>query len=336
MITNSTILLFLSFVVIYFISKYSFKLGLIDYPSKRKKHKKLATYTGGISISLLFIFIVYITDFDHKYYNYILVYSFIISLCGFLDDKYNLNVGSKLCLQSFPIIFLVFKDLKIISLGEYIFIGEIFLGSFSEIFTILCCLLLINAVNYLDGTDGLAGSLFISSNISIFIILFLNDKIIDFYFLIIIIPYIVFYLFNFSFFGLTKTFLGNSGSMLTGFVLSFNAILINIKYDIHPTIIIWILTIFVYDFLSTNFCRFLENEKIFRPGYDHLHFYLNKKVKNKHLLNFFFISTNISIPILAFYLFKMLNSLYMTIIYVVLFLIYLKLMLNIRKKNKFS
>ena len=115
-----------------------------------------------------------------------------------LDDKYNLNVEVNYVCNLFQF-FLVFQNLKIVSLGEYYFFGEILLGSFSEIFTILCCLFLINAINYLDGTDGLAATLFSSSNLSMFLILYLENNLLDFYFLIIIIPYLVFYIFNFHF-----------------------------------------------------------------------------------------------------------------------------------------
>ena len=121
--------------------------------------------------------------------------------------------------------------------------------------------------------------------------------------------------------------------MLTGFIVSFNAILLNIKYDIHPIIIIYFNN-FCFDFLSTNFCRLIEGKKIFKPGYDHIHFYINKKIKNNLFFNFIFFTTNIVIAIFAFYLFQYLNSLSMFIFYIILFLIYMRFMITIRKENK--
>ena len=41
-------------------------------------------------------------------------------------------------------------------IGYYEEIGWVMLGKFSFIFTVLCVVLLINSLNYIDGVDGLA------------------------------------------------------------------------------------------------------------------------------------------------------------------------------------
>ena len=71
---------------------------------------------------------------------------------------------------------------------------------------------------------------------------------------------IVFLFFNFGI--LPKQFLGDSGSLGIGFLLSSFAIYYTqvIKY-INPTIIIWFLSFYVFEFLTINIIR-LKTKKI--------------------------------------------------------------------------
>ena len=62
-------------------------------------------------------------------------------------------------------------------IGEYGIIGKINLGNYSEIFTFLSCLLIINAFNYMDGVDGLLSSLFINIFSYFAIVCYFFDKI---------------------------------------------------------------------------------------------------------------------------------------------------------------
>ena len=42
----------------------------------------------------------------------------------------------------------------------------------------------------------------------------------------------------------------------------------------------WSVVIFVYEFLSVNLQRIINNKNPFKPGLDHLHHYLQKKLHN--------------------------------------------------------
>ena len=85
------------------------KFRLLDIPNKRKIHKKAVPNIGGLSISLIFILATYFINFQNNYFNIILSFSLLISLAGFIDDRYNLNVGTKLIWQLLPICLLIFK-----------------------------------------------------------------------------------------------------------------------------------------------------------------------------------------------------------------------------------
>ena len=111
------------------IIKISKKKGLLDKPNLRKIHKKPIPYTGGIILSLTFVFIIFVTKFNNQFLNLILAYSLIISLTGLLDDRYSVNPGTKLLLQSIPIFFLIDQNLYLTNLGFYNSFGFIELDS---------------------------------------------------------------------------------------------------------------------------------------------------------------------------------------------------------------
>ena len=56
MIINLVCTILFGFIFLYGLTKFSEKLGLLDHPSKYKIHKSPVPYTGGIGISIVFLF----------------------------------------------------------------------------------------------------------------------------------------------------------------------------------------------------------------------------------------------------------------------------------------
>ena len=274
MIYISTILFcFFSF---YIAAKLGLKYNCVDIPVDRKLHKNLIPYTGGIGIGLFLIFSTLITDIKDEILINLIIYSQLVILIGLYDDKKILMPMTKIMLLLGPTIIMVLNDLNIEYLGTYQFVGYLELGPYSYIFTTLCCLILTNAVNYSDGIDGLASTLFISSIILLFLFIEfsgINSELLGefiFFLELLIISVIIFVFFNHNLFGLPKLFLGDSGSLFLGFFLSFSLIYFY-KLGLHPSLLIWSICIYIFDFLSTNLIRIIYNRKIFTPAFDHLH-----------------------------------------------------------------
>ena len=126
---------FLSFFVFYGCAVFSSKLNLFDYPNKRKIHKKPTAYTGGIAIAIIYLCSIKFFEIDSYELNIILSTSFLIAIVGFIDDKYTLNIGGKLCLQIIPIFYLVVhENILLNQIGSYIYF-DLDLNSFSVTFT---------------------------------------------------------------------------------------------------------------------------------------------------------------------------------------------------------
>jgi len=327
---NSAIIIYflISFVILFLSAKISYKFKLLDKPDKRKIHTKATAYSGGIAISTILISSILLFDISDNTLNLILSIAFLVSMVGLLDDTFNLNVGGKLSLQIFPIIYLVIThNLNLNQIGDYDYF-KIELGAFAMPFTLLCVLFLINSFNYFDGMDGV---LCFSSISTLLILFFLfQDKNFNFFLILILIPLVIFLCFNFSLFNLPKMFLGDSGSLLLGFIISFILIYLAKNSSIHPILLAWSVVIFVYEFLSVNIIRLRMRHNLFSAGQDHLHNIFFMKYKSLFLTNSFIFFLNIFLYLMGYFSFNLINPLASLILFISLFFIYLFL------RNKFS
>ena len=311
------IYLFISFLIFIIISKVSYKLNLLDIPKKRKIHSKPTAYTGGLAISIAYLFSLKLFAFGSNNLSLIVSIGFLIAIVGFIDDKYTLNTGGKLSLQIIPIIYLIFlENIKLTSIGDYDFF-RLDLNTFSIPFTLFCVLFLINAFNYFDGIDG---SLSITV-ISVIIILYFltSDNEIKLFLIIFLILIFIFLLFNFGLFNLPKLFLGDNGSLFIGFLVSFILIFYENQKLVHPILLAWSVAIFVYEFLSINLERLINKRPLFKAGLDHLHHKLLKKNKSILLTDFLLFFINITLFIIGYTSFKTINSAASLILFIFFF-----------------
>jgi UDP-GlcNAc:undecaprenyl-phosphate GlcNAc-1-phosphate transferase len=320
-----------SFFLLFICAKISYKLNLVDLPNKRKVHLKPTANTGGFAIIISLLFALQALDIFDKTLGLILSIGFLISIVGLIDDKFHLNTGGKLSLQIIPIFYLiVFENLTLSHIGAYnYFILEV--GSFTLPFTLLCVLFLTNAFNYFDGIDGTLSF----TTISVLVILYflVPDKNFQLFLIMILIPIIIFLCFNFSLLGLPKIFLGDSGSLLLGFLISFILIYLANQKFIHPLILAWSISIFVYEFLSINIIRLKNKQNPFEAGTDHLHHRLFEKTKSIFLTNFLITSFNIILFVIGYLSFLFINELVSLILFVLFFMIFLILRNNTFKKS---
>ncbi len=321
----------ISFILFFLCAKISYKLNFVDIPNKRKIHSKATAYTGGIIISVILLIALQIFDL-YSYVNksLILIFSisFLISLVGLIDDKYHLNAGGKLSLQIIPIFYLViFENLALYHIGDYDYFN-IRLGAFVIPFTIICVLFLINAFNYFDGMDGTLSL----NSISVLIILYnlISDQNFKLFLITLIVPIAIFLCFNYSLFKLPKLFLGDNGSLLFGFIISFILIYLANQNFVHPILLAWSIVIFVYEFLSINIIRLKNNQDPFKAGQDHLHHVLFKKTNSILMTNLFMVLLNIILFIAGYLSLLLINPLASLFLFILFFLIFLFI------RNKYS
>ena len=291
-------------------------------------HSNATAFTGGFAISVALIFSVLLFEIYNSNFNLIISMAFLMSMIGFIDDKYHLNVGGKLSLQVIPIFYLIiFQDLSLTHLGDYNYF-KLNLGSIAIPFTLICALFLINAFNYFDGVDGTLS--FSSCSILAILFFLFPDQEFRLFLVIIIMPISIFLCFNFSLLKLPKMFLGDSGSLLLGFIISFILIYLANQNIIHPILLAWSIVIFVYEFMSVNILRLKNNQNLFLAGRDHLHHILLNKTESVFLTNFLISIKNIILFIVGYFSFILFNPLISFFLFVLFFIIFLII------RNKYS
>lgn len=320
MITDLIIYIFLNFIIYILISKFSYKFNLVDIPNKRKMHSEPVAFTGGFAMSVVLILSVYIFDFHSTKLNLILSIGFLIALVGFIDDKYNLDIVGKLSLQLIPVVYLIIiENFALQHLGDYDYF-KLELNSFSIPFTLLSVILLINAYNYFDGLNGILTV----TSVSVLLILYflVSNENIKLFLVIIIISKLIFLIFNFAIFKLQRLFLGDSGSMLIGFITAFILIFLAEEKKIDPILLAFSISIFVYEFLSINLIRLFKKKHVFTASQDHLHHILLKRYNSLILTNIIIPALNIFLFIIGYISFNFINSLAAFILFIALFIIY--------------
>lgn len=320
--TNEAIIYsIITFFLFFVCAKISYKLNLTDIPNKRKIHSKPTAFTGGIALIVSLLFALQTLDGFDKSLSLILSMSFLISMVGLIDDKFNLNIGGKLSLQIIPTLYLiVFENLSLSNLGMYNYFG-LELGSFSVPFTLLSVIYLTNSFNYFDGTDGTLGFTTISV-LGIFYFLFPEQNF-QLFLIMILIPIIIFLCFNFSILKLPKLFLGDNGSLLLGFIISFIMIYLANEKFVHPILLAWSVSIFAFEFLAINLIRLKNKQNPFKAGTDHLHHLLLEKYKSIAFINFLIFLLNITLFVIGYLSFLFINELFSLIIFLTIFFIYL-------------
>tara|TARA_X000000950_G_scaffold138472_1_gene171871 strand:+ start:1854 stop:2840 length:987 start_codon:yes stop_codon:yes gene_type:complete len=311
----------LSFFLLFICTKISYKFNLVDLPNKRKIHSKPIAYTGGITLSIIYLLAILLFNINDSQLHIILLSGFFISIVGLVDDEYNLNIKNKLILQLMPILYLIiFKKLVLTDIGNYHYF-KLNLGEFKLVFTLLASLFLINAFNYFDGIDG---SLAFSSISVLGILYFLiEDENFRLFLNILLIPLCIFLFFNFSLLKLPKLFLGDGGSLLLGFIISFILVYSANQKLAHPILLAWSVVIFVYEFLSVNIYRIKNKKNIFTAGKDHLHHILIKKNNSIILTDTIIFFINIILFSIGYFAYILFSPLFSLILFITMFVIFL-------------
>ena len=154
------LLVIISAAITPFIRRLAFVLGAVDNPNARRVNKKPMPTIGGLGIFVTFnigAFVLLREQFPtHEIFS-ILLASSVVVLTGLIDDILELKPRQKMFgifIASLIIYFLAGIRMNVLKLP--FITNEINLGWWSFPITIFWILALTNAVNLIDGLDGLA------------------------------------------------------------------------------------------------------------------------------------------------------------------------------------
>jgi UDP-GlcNAc:undecaprenyl-phosphate GlcNAc-1-phosphate transferase len=284
-----------SLLAIYFINKYRKEIGkktkLIDKPDKiRKLHTRPTPLLGGImvfsSFFLINLYLIFFQDFNSSFLIIFLICTGCLVL-GLIDDLKKISYKYKFLILIFFFLFVSFDtNLQINRIYFSTFEKEFYLNYLSVPITILCLLLLTNALNLIDGIDGLCILISI-----IFIMWLINAFQNTEPLYIIIITSLIYILYL----NLKKNiFLGDSGSLFLGCLIGLNIIL-NYNLEISTTQysvenIFIALMLPGVDMLRVFLIRIIKKKNPFSPDRIHLHHLLVAQGLNRiNILTLFFL-----------------------------------------------
>jgi UDP-GlcNAc:undecaprenyl-phosphate GlcNAc-1-phosphate transferase len=252
---------------VYLIKKYAKVLGFVDIPNNRSMHTSIAPRAAGVgffvAVTLLLPFFVLELITTH-WMLFLAILS--IFLIGVLDDHKDAPPKAKFFVIFVASIMLYFDNVVIGSLGTY-FGYTISLSFLALPFTIFAIAGLTNAFNLIDGLDGLSGliGIFILSSL-LYIGVVYDDLLITVLSGSFISALAAFLVFNWH---PAKIFMGDSGSLTIGFIISVLSIKA-IEY-IEPIAVIYIVALPILDTLIVMVRRIRAKQSPFSPDKTHIH-----------------------------------------------------------------
>lgn len=133
------------------------RLDYLDSPGGRKDHVGPTPPVGGLVIVPVFILSAFLSGLDWRGEWPFWLGLGVIMLAGVLDDRFSLRPRWKFMAQFAAAGLIVYGGAYIESLGNIFGFGTVWLGFAHIPFSVIATVLLINAINLIDGLDGLAG-----------------------------------------------------------------------------------------------------------------------------------------------------------------------------------
>jgi len=264
------------------------KRNFVVKPNKRTSHVGVIPNVGGINIFISFLSTVFLFSYGIiTELQFTIVGVFIILIIGFVDDLIVIKPTWKLFGELISAFFLiVVSDVRLSHLHGFLGIHELSIG-WSYILSFFVFVVIINALNLIDGVDGLASGLGIlyclffavyfklTANINLAISAFAMVGSLS-----------VFFIYN-VFGGKRKIFMGDSGSLLLGYMITlyvFEFCEINAYKclpDVYqmtaaPAVAICVLSIPLFDTMRVMLTRLKKGVSPFHPDKNHIHHLLLK------------------------------------------------------------
>ncbi|GAB4164941.1 MAG: MraY family glycosyltransferase [Winogradskyella sp.] len=227
---NITIWLIAAFVIAFFVAYQTFptilyvakEKHLLDEPDSRSVHSDKTPTLGGIGIFVGLIVVMTIIGafLNTKVLLLVMGGLTILFFLGLKDDLTVLSAGKKFMGQLLAAgLLIVFTNTRIIGFSMILEIDALPYWV-SIVFTLFVYILIINAYNLIDGVDGLAGTIALCVS-GIFVYLFVNAHELSLATIAIALCGCLLAFLRLNFSRSNKIFMGDTGSMIVGFLLAF-------------------------------------------------------------------------------------------------------------------
>ncbi len=273
----------LAFAGMPLVIKIAKKKHLVVRPNKRMSHSGEVPNIGGIDICFSFLLTYMVFEFNNfQESQFILIGVFAIMSVGLVDDILILSPTAKLLGETLAGTALIgFADIRLTHLHNIFGITEIGIIP-SYLLSLFVLIAIINAINLIDGVDGLASGLGMLYCL-FFAIYFLlvgetNWAILS----ICLIGSLAVY-FCYNVFGKNqKIFMGDSGSLLLGYMLTafvfrfcelnaYGQVPEKFQMSAAPGVAIAVLAVPIFDTIRVSLTRIKKHQSPFHADKNHIH-----------------------------------------------------------------
>lgn len=272
----SAIALAVTLFLIFTVRPLARRLGLVDKPNERKRHRGRVPLIGGLCFFLGTVVGLGYAGLMDRTIATLMIPSGLIVLVGVLDDLFDLSVRLRLAVQAGAAMIVIAASGLYLDHAGMLFGDQPFtLGLLGIPLSVFAVIGLINAFNMLDGIDGLAASMAMVAIGSIFVFAGAGDAMGGVLLLLqllfaALVPYLCV---NLGWPDGRKVFMGDAGSTLIGFLLAWSLIFLSHSSvnRIAPVDALWCVAVPVMDTLGVMYRRARQGVSVFKPDRQHIH-----------------------------------------------------------------
>ncbi len=264
-----------SFLFTPVVKAFANRVGAVDIPKDdRRMHNKPIPLLGGLAIFLAFMLSVLLFAQIDRQVKGMLLGAVIIVLLGVIDDIHPLNAIFKFCVQILAAVVAVAHGNVIQFLSNPIFFGESLyfnLGFLAVPVTIIWIVAITNAVNLIDGLDGLSVGVSAINSASLLVIsLLVSDVNVAIMVAALLGACLGFMPYNIN---PAKIFMGDTGSTFLGYILAVLSIQGLFKFYTIISFLVpfLILGVPIFDTVTAFFRRIIKGQAPWKADRGHIH-----------------------------------------------------------------
>ncbi len=267
---------------------FSKRKGLLDVPNHRASHKTPTPTLGGLPIfaGLISVVLFCIGISNCGSISVLILSLFVLLATGVLDDIISLKASLRLFIQLSLGLAIASQGLRFTNLYGFLGIHELPV-IFQYLTTVFFIVAITNAFNLIDGIDGLAGGLGFINMMVMGVLFVAQNQRIEF----VICFGMAGALLAFLFFNFRKAriFMGDTGSLILGFLTAYlclrifgatNADNLILEGPQKLSVILGLIIVPTYDMIRVAIQRVLKKRSPFSADKTHIHHLLTKTGMN--------------------------------------------------------
>ena len=260
-------------IMVPFLHRWGVKHEILDLPDERKVHHHAIPRLGGIAIcGVLVLTLLLYVDLQREIRG-ILAGVLIIFFTGLMDDLHGISPLRKFFSEICAVLAtMTIGNLYIRTLGDLFGTGEIILPYWLAIsFTLVAIVGVVNAFNLIDGLDGLSGGVSVITLVAFGVLAFQTANYEGLVLCAALLGSVLGFL-KYNFFP-ARIFMGDSGSLVIGFVISFLSLHLTqgSTGQVQPVVPLLIIGLPVADTLWVMISRLCARQSPFVADRTHVH-----------------------------------------------------------------